>query len=84
MSFFWSLKMSVSLAYLKWALDKEQDKEYVSFGNFVRRFGLFDEESARGHANKSFLKVQSIAQVAKHMPTFSSMNLNCSVLPLRI
>lgn len=38
--------MSVASAYLKWALDKKQDKEHVFFANFVRRFDLFDEESA--------------------------------------
>lgn len=38
--------MSLSSAYLKWALQKEPNKEHVFFANFVRRFDLFHEESA--------------------------------------
>ena len=38
--------MSLSLAYLQWALQKEPNKEHVFFANFVRRFDLFHEESA--------------------------------------
>lgn len=37
---------SIPEKYLEWAVNKDPDMEYVTFGNFVRRFDLSDRKAA--------------------------------------